>query len=79
MLEYSQGASGKPTKPIEYDSPAMKNLQINYNPGIVFEHMPERSGDTRMMTKVCTCTIFDKLYKPSHHIFYMPVILCFLI
>jgi hypothetical protein len=56
--EYSQGASGKPTEPIRYGSPAFKRLKINYNPGIVFEHRPERSGDTRRMTKVCTRAIF---------------------
>ena len=56
--EYSQGASGKPTKVIRYGSPAYKQLPINYNPGIVFEHMPERSGDTRKMTKVCVCAVF---------------------
>ena len=56
--EYSQGASGKPTEPIKFDSPAYKRLIINYNPGIVFEHMSERSGDTRRMTKVCKTAVF---------------------
>ena len=63
--EFSQGASGRPTEPIRYGSPAFKQLKINYNPGIVFEHTPERSGDTRRMTKKCREALnrLEKLVK----------------
>lgn len=56
--EYSQGASGKPTEPIKYGSPAFKRLKPNINPGIVFEQTTESSGDSRKMTKVCVCAVF---------------------
>lgn len=78
--EFSQGASGKPTEPIKHGSPAYERLPINFNPGIVFEHTSERSGDTRRMTKVCTFVVvykykrlpFRKLAKYSRLIHYNP-------
>lgn len=54
--EYSQGASGQPGDPINY-SRAFKVLKTNYNPGIVFEQKGEKTGDTRLMSKVCTCCL----------------------
>ena len=62
--EYSQGASGKPTEPIKYGSPAFKRLKPNINPGIVFEQTTESSGDSRKMTKVCaSCCSLTHVYN----------------
>lgn len=59
--EFSQGASGKPKKPIKYNSPAYIQLRENYNPGIVFEDRNGKfSGDTRKMSKLCLEAL-DKL------------------
>lgn len=63
--EYSQGASGKPTVPIKYGSPAFNRLKPNINPGIVFEQTTASSGDSRKMTKVCTCAVFHVVSSMS--------------